>query len=140
VLFACGQNSIRSPMASALMRHFHGHRTYAISAGVRVGRTSPFAIEVMREIGLDISAHAPRSLAGLHDTNFDLVVTLAPEAHHRALEMTRTMAVDVEYWPTEDPSLITGNRDQVLGAYRRVRDGLSRRILTRFATTSPANP
>jgi len=122
------------------MRHFYGHRTYAISAGVRVGEPSDFAILVMEEIGLDMSGHAPRSLAELYDTNFDLVVTLAPEAHHRALEMTRTMAVEVEYWPTEDPSLASGNREQVLGAYRRVRDGLMGRIRTRFAVKSAPNP
>lgn len=139
VLFACGQNSIRSPMAAAIMRQRFGHRTYVASAGVKTGEVNPFAVQVMREIGLDISAHAPQSLDELNDTNFDLVVSLAPEAHHRAMELTRTMAIEAEYWPTEDPSLATGNREQMLTAYRRVRDALAGRIGERFVDESPPN-
>jgi protein-tyrosine-phosphatase len=58
---------------------------------------------------------------------------LAPEAHHKALELTRTLAADVEYWPTPDPTLIEGSREQRLDAYREVRDGLLARIRERFA-------
>jgi len=88
----------------------------------------------MDEIGIDLSAHKPHTLAELNDTSFDLIVTLSPEAHHQALELTRTMAVDVEYWPTFDASLMIGqgNRDQVLESYRSVRDGLFARIKERF--------
>ena len=77
----------------------------------------------------------PITLSELHDTSFDLIVTLTPEAHHQALELTRTMAVDVEYWPTYDPSLATGSRDQILEAYRTCRDQLLQRIKTRFILT-----
>lgn len=59
-------------------------------------------------------------------------MTLAPEAHHKALEMTRTEAVDVEYWPTPDPTLATGSREQILDSYRSVRDMLMLRIKKRF--------
>lgn len=123
-----------------MMRHLFGHRIYVASAGVRVGEIDGFAIAAMQEIGLDISTHVPQSLNELHDSNFDLVISLAPEAHHRAMELTRTMAIEAEYWPTVDPSLTTGNREQVLGTYRQVRDGLFARIRSRFVANSPSNP
>lgn len=125
-------NAIRSPIASALMRHLTNYKVYAKSAGVHVGENDPFAITVMEEIGIDISSHEPVTLSELHDTSFDLIITLAPEAHHQALELTRTMAVDVEYWPTIDPSLESGSREQRLQAYRDCRDQLTQRIKERF--------
>jgi len=135
VLFACSMNAIRSPMASALMRYLTSNKVYAKSAGVHLGENDPFAIAVMEEIGIDISQHEPVTLSELYDTSFDLIVTLAPEAHHQALEMTRTMAVDVEYWPTIDPSIESGSREQRLQAYRNCRDQLMRRIKERFGLT-----
>jgi protein-tyrosine-phosphatase len=133
VLFACSRNSVRSPMAAAIMRHLARGRIYVESAGVRASEPDPFTIAVMDELGIDLSQHKPVSLRDLHDTNFDLIVTLAPEAHHRALELTRTHAIDVEYWPTPDPTLASGNREQILAAYRAVRDGLFAKIKQRFA-------
>lgn len=132
VLFACNLNTVRSPMASAITRHLTGHRVYAKSAGVRAGEPDTFAIAIMDEIGIDISGHEPVSLSELHDSSFDLIITLAPEAHHHALEFTRAMAVEVEYWPTQDPTLATGSRDQILAAYRACRDELFARIKQRF--------
>lgn len=135
VLFACTMNVVRSPMAAAILRHLAGRRAYIASAGVRAGEPDPFVTAVMDEIGIDVSAHRPHTLADLNDTSFDLIVSLSPEAHHQALELTRTMAVEVEYWPTFDASLMVGqgNREQVLGAYRQVRDILFRKIKRRFA-------
>ncbi len=137
VLFACTMNAVRSPMAAAILRHLAGRRLYVASAGVRAGEPDPFVAVVMDEIGIDLSDHDPRTLADLDDTSFDLIVTLSPEAHHQALELTRTMAVDVEYWPTFDPSMMQGqgNRDQVLDSYRAVRDRLFARIKARFPLT-----
>jgi protein-tyrosine-phosphatase len=134
VLFACTMNAVRSPMAAAILGHLAGRRVYSTSAGVRAGEQDPFVIAVMEEIGIDVSKHRPQTLADLNDTSFDLIVSLSPEAHHQALELTRTMAVDVEYWPTFDASLMvgTGNRDQVLAAYRQVRDLLFLKIKKRF--------
>jgi protein-tyrosine-phosphatase len=127
-------NSVRSPMAAAILQHLAGRRVYVASAGVRAGGSDAFAVAVMRELGIDISAHRPHTLRELNDTSFDLIVTLSPEAHHQALELTRTMAVDVEYWPTFDATLMVGqgSREQILQAYRQVRDTLFRRIKTRF--------
>lgn len=132
VLFACTQNAIRSPMAEALARHYFGRDMYIASAGIRPGPLDPFAVAVMDEEGMDIAKHKPHAFADLEDSNFDLIITLSPEAHHSALEFTRAMAVDVEYWPTLDPSATHGSRSQVLEAYRGVRDGLARRIKARL--------
>jgi protein-tyrosine-phosphatase len=135
VLFACTMNVVRSPIAAAILRHLAGRRVYVASAGVRAGaERDPFVTAVMDEIGIDVSEHAPLALADLDDTSFDLIVSLSPEAHHSALELTRTMAVDVEYWPTFDASLMVGqgNREQTLDVYRRVRDQLFERIKRRF--------
>ena len=136
VLFACNRNAVRSPMAAAILRHLAGGRVYVASAGVRAGEADPFAAVVMEELGIDLSSHKPMSLEELEDTSFDLIVTLAPEAHHRALDLLRDYAVDVEYWPTLDPTLTTGNREQILQAYRAVRDGLFAKIKTRFPLTA----
>jgi protein-tyrosine-phosphatase len=132
VLFACSMNSVRSPMAAAIFGHLAGRASYVASAGVRAGEPDPFAAVVMEEIGIDITMHKPHTIADLQDTTFDMVISLTPEAHHQALEMTRTMAVEVEYWPTMDPTLHTGNREQILEAYRQLRDALFARIKARF--------
>jgi protein-tyrosine-phosphatase len=134
VLFACTMNTVRSVMAAAILRHLAGQRSYVRSAGVKAGEPDPFVTMVMEEIGIDVSQHQPHTLRELHDTSFDLIVTLSPEAHHQALELTRTMAVDVEYWPTLDATMMLGhgNREQVLGYYRGVRDQLFDKIRRRF--------
>ncbi len=135
VLFVCAYNAIRSPMAEALARHYFGKSTYVQSAGVRTGELDPFMVAVLDEIGVDASRHKSRTLTELEEwegLNFDLIVTLAPEAHHAALELTRTLAAEVEYWPTVDPTIVQGAREQMLDAYREVRDGLSDRIRARL--------
>lgn len=132
VLFLCGRNSIRSPMAEALARQVLPKSVFVASAGVREGERNPFVDVVLAEQKLSLSERQPRLLTDLGDTYFDLIITLAPEAHHAALELTRFMAVEVEYWPTFDPTAVEGSRDQVLAAYRSVRDGLAERIAERF--------
>ncbi len=135
VLFACGLNSVRSPMAAGLFKQLVGPTTYVASAGVRKDELDPFAVVALEEIGVDIAKHRPMTFEDLDEwegLNFDLIVTLAPEAHHKALELTRTMATDVEYWPTVDPTAVEGSREQRLNAYREVRDQLTERIKARF--------
>jgi protein-tyrosine-phosphatase len=132
VLFACSHNALRSPIAAALARHLLGREVYFSSVGVRAGSLDDFAVAVLDEIGLDISHHRPMSFEDLEDSSFDLIVTLSPEAHHKALELTRTLSVEVVYWPTPDPSAATGSREQILDSYRSVRDGLMKRIKTTF--------
>ena len=134
VLFACSQNAIRSPIAEGLLKHLLGHRVYVDSVGVRAGEIDPFAVVVMEEIGIDISKHRSKSFDQLEDTSYDLIVSLSPEAQHRAVELTRTMACEVEFWRVLDPSLIEGSRETRLQAYREIRDQLLRRIQERFGS------
>lgn len=142
VLFMCGMNAIRSPMAEALAKSMLPSGTYVASAGVKPGERDPFVDVVLDEIGLTIGRHQPHTLEELEDDYFDVIVTLAPEAHHAALELTRSMAVDVIYWPTPDPTVATGGtRDQVLAAYREVREHLrtliARRLLGQMSDKMP---
>jgi protein-tyrosine-phosphatase len=120
VLFACSMNAVRSPMAEAILKHLAGRHVYVDSVGVRPGELDPFAVAVMDEIGINLARHKPKAFAELQDSSFDLVISLAPEAHHQALEMTRTMAIEAEYWPTIDPTATAGSREQILDAYRDV--------------------
>ena len=133
VLFSCTRNAVRSPMAEGLLKHLLGHRVYVDSVGVRPLEVDGFSIQVMDEIGIDISKHRAKSFEDLDDTSYDLIISLSPEAQHKAVELTRTMACEVEFWNTLDPSLIEGNREQRLEAFRQVRDQLKRRIEARFA-------
>lgn len=135
VLFLCGQNSIRSPMAAAIAKHYFGKSIYVTSAGVRKGEIDPFVTIVMDEIGIDLSKHKPTTVEERDEDeglNFDLAISLSPQAHHRALELTRKLPIEVEYWPTSDPTIAEGSRDQKLEAYRSVRDELLRKIKSRF--------
>ena len=135
VLFACTWNAVRSPLAEGVARRLLGHSTYIDSVGVRKRDIDPFVIVALAEIGIDVSEHAPKTFEELEDTSFDLVISLSPEAQHQAVEMTRTMACDVEFWHTFDPSIIEGNREVRLVAYREVRDTLLRKIEKRFQTS-----
>ena len=142
VLFACGMNAVRSPMAAGLFQQLFGKSVYVGSAGVQKGELDPFAVAAMQEIGIDIARHKPITFEELEDLeglNFDLIVTLSPPAHHKALELTRTNAAQVEYWPTVDPTSVEGSREQRLEAYRTVRDELMARMRTRFGSGSGGN-
>jgi protein-tyrosine-phosphatase len=142
VLFACGMNSIRSPMAAGILHRLFSNAYYVGSAGVRKGELDAFAVAVMQEIGLDLSHHRPTTfdeLEYLEGLNFDLIISLSPEAHHKCMELTRTIAAEVEYWPTANPAVVEGSREQRLDAYRAVRDGLMRRIRERFGHAVMAN-
>jgi protein-tyrosine-phosphatase len=139
VLFCCTMNSIRSPMAEHLLKRMHGTRIYVDSVGVRAGEIDPFAVVAMDEIGIELNRHRSKAFEDLEDSSFDLIISLSPEAHHKALELTRTVACDVEFWHTFDPSVIEGSREVRLDAYRDVRDWLEARIRERFpASGAPA--
>jgi protein-tyrosine-phosphatase len=133
ILFMCGMNAIRSPMAEALAKSMLPKGTYIASAGVRTGERDPFVDVVLDEVGLSIGRHQPQTLDELEDDYFDLIVTLAPEAHHVAFEFIRSFFVDVKYWSTPDPSVARGTREQILSAYREVRDHLKTLIEKRLA-------
>ena len=146
VLFACNLNRVRSPMAEALLKRLVGDRIFVDSCGTRTARLEadapegeaidPFAAAVMAELGCDLSGHAAKTFDDLQDSSFDLIVSLTPEAQHRAVELARDRSVDIEYWPTFDPTLAEGSREQRLEAYRQVRDELAWRIEDRFGRPS----
>ena len=137
ILFACTWNSVRSPMAEGLMKSLFGTRLFVDSAGVRRGGSrDPFAVLVMAEIGIDIGGHRPKTFDDL-ESAFDMVVSLSPEAQHRAIELTRADHCEVEFWHTLDPSIVEGNREARLLAYRDVRDRLMARLLERFGPHRP---
>jgi protein-tyrosine-phosphatase len=119
-------------MAEGILKQMHGKRLFVDSVGLKSKPIDPFVIEVMKEIGIDVERHNAKTFDDLQDTSFDVIITLAPEAQHHAVEMTRVMACDVEYWPTFDPTIVEGNREMRLDAYRQVRDQLQRRIAERF--------
>ncbi len=133
VLFACNRNAVRSPMAAAILKHLAG-RPHLCGFGGRARRrtTDPFAAAVMEEIGIDLSRHKPKSLAGVHDGSFDLIVSLSPEAHHKALQLAAASPSMSNIGRRQDPSLPSGSREQILDAYRALRDRLFRKIKSRF--------
>ena len=133
VLFICTQNAIRSPMAAALMHHRLGHKIYVASAGLKAGEADPFVGQIMEEVGLDLTRHKPHTFEDLADSTFDLAITLSSEAEDHAREMAKTLAIEIEHWPTPDPSQTQGSRDQILEAYREVRKLLEQRINQRFS-------
>jgi protein-tyrosine-phosphatase len=139
VLFACNHNRVRSPMAEGLMKLMFGDRVYVDSCGLRLDdddEPDPFAVAVMDELGADLSRHRPKAFDDVEEGAFDVVISLTPEAQHRAVELARHRAVDIEYWPTFDPTLTMGSRDAVLEAYRETRDSLAARIRARFGKTA----
>lgn len=133
ILFVCGKNSIRSPIAELLARKLLPSNMYIASAGVQRGERDPFVDAVLVEEGLSLDNRQPRELEELADGYFDLIITLTPLAHHTVLERMRGFSVNVEYWPTPDPTLVTGSRDQIMNAYRDVRDRLKGQIKQRLA-------
>jgi protein-tyrosine-phosphatase len=142
VLFACGMNAVRSPMAAGLMQQLFGQTVTVASAGVQKGELDPFAVAVLDEIGIDIARHKPTTFEELEDLEgltFDLIVTLSPPAHHKAMALSGSNTARVEYWPTVDPTAIEGNRAQRLDAYRQVRDELMARIRERFGELRGGN-
>ena len=132
VLFACTMNSVRSPMAEGILKSLHGSRIYVDSVGCDELEVNGFAVQVMAEIDVDLSNHQAKTFANLHDSSFDLVIALSAEARQLAEELTRTMACELEFWPTFDPAAIGGSREARLDGFRQVRDELIGKIRQKF--------
>lgn len=131
VLFVCTRNAVRSPMAAALVNHIApAGEVRVASAGLELSEVDPFAVEVMTEIGIDLSQHKPMSLLdALLSGRFDLIVTLSDEASAKIGEREGQR---VAHWVVPDPTGHEGSRAQILDAYRSVRDSLKLRVETLF--------
>lgn len=114
------------------MKRFHGNRVFVDSVGVRTGQIDHFMVQVMDEIGVDMSEHQAKTFDDLKDDSFDYVISLSPDAQHKAVDLTRYMACELLFWNTFDPTLVEGSRQHRLEAYREVRDQLQTRILNIF--------
>jgi protein-tyrosine-phosphatase len=136
ILFVCSQNSVRSPMAEGLAKRLYGRSTFIDSAGVRAVDVDALAVAALDELGIDVHRHLAKTFDDVDPESFDLIVTLSPEAHHRALEATRGTAAEVEYWPVGDPTAIEGSREIRLAAYRQTRDLILARLKARFGVPS----
>lgn len=136
LLFACSENSVRSPMAEALAKRLYGQASYIDLVGVRASEVDFFAAAALDELGIDVHRHHAKTFDDVDPSSFDLIVTLSPEAHHQALEFTRGTAAEVEYWPVMDPSGIEGSREMRLEAYRSTRDQILARLKARFGAPS----
>jgi protein-tyrosine-phosphatase len=140
VLFCCNFNRVRSVMAEALLKRHVGKHVFVDSCGVKSMPeeekegfdVDPFVFAVLLEVGWDVAHHRSKTFDELNDDSFDLVISLTPQAQHRAVELARGQATEIEYWPTMDPTLVEGSREHRLAAYREVRDALEARIAERF--------
>ena len=134
VLFLCTHNSCRSQMAEGLINHYLGQRFLAFSAGTEATRVNPLAIQVMSEIGIDISAHFSKTMDKFARERFDYVITLCGDAKEKCpLFFGGVQRVHIGF---DDPSRLKGSNEEVLPEYRRVRDEICRQ-LTDFLSGAP---
>ncbi|MEO0692886.1 MAG: low molecular weight phosphatase family protein [Pseudomonadota bacterium] len=144
ILFCCDHNAVRSPMAEGLMKKLYGQRAYVQSAGVKGDmEIDGFSIAVCHEIGIELQRHRSRSFDEMEQwgddlSGFDLVIALSPASQRKALDLTRLYHLDVEYWPTLDPTGLGETRDAKLTSYREARDQIYKRILDRFGPATTA--
>ena len=130
LLFLCVANSARSQMAEGLARHLLGPAVRVQSAGSTPSRVNPLAIEVMREIGIDLTGHAAKSVDTIDPATVDTVITLcAEEVCPVFLGKARRL-----HWGLPDPAAVAGDEAERLAAFRVTRDELRRRIAALSAT------
>ena len=139
VLFACNINAVRSAMAEAMVKHAFPGKIFVDSCGVTPGLQDGFATAVMHEIGLDMSAHEPKSFDDLDSGFYDLIISFSPEAHGVARALTRNIDCETLYWPVDNLANLTGSRDEMLRAYRHVRDDISDKLSIYFGKEIAGN-
>ena len=132
VLFACNINAVRSAMAEAMMKHAFPGKIFVDSCGVTPGIQDGFATAVMREIGLDMSAHEPKSFDDLDSGFYDVIISFSPEAHDAARALTQNIDCETLYWPVDNLANLTGSREEMLRAYRHVRDDIRGKLSIYF--------
>lgn len=139
VLFCCDHNAVRSPMAEGLMKKFYGQRAYVQSAGCKNDmEIDGFSVAVCAELGIELARHRSRSFDEMQEMGddlgqFDLIIALSANSQKRALELTRSYHLAVEYWPIIDPTALPGDtREAKLAAYRQARDQIRDLMIARF--------
>ena len=138
ILFCCDHNAVRSPMAEGLMKKFYGSKTYVQSAGVLADKDiDGFSIAVCAELDIELARHKSRSFDEMQKlgdelSSFDLIVALSPASQTEAAKITRFYALQVDYWPIIDPTGIGEGREENLVSYRKARDQIIKRLITKF--------
>jgi arsenate reductase len=126
VLILCTGNSARSQMAEGLLRHISGNRWEVFSAGTKPSHVRPEAIEVMKEIGIDLSGHRSKSVDEFAGQDFDIVLTVCDNARESCpFFPSRTRRI---HWSIEDPAAVQGSEEVRRAAFRRIRDELGVRL------------
>ena len=139
ILFACNNNAVRSAMAEAMVKHAFPGKVFADSCGVTPGIQDGFATAVMDEIGLNMSAHEPKSFDDLDSGFYDVIISFSPKAHDAARALTNNMDCDTLYWPVDNLANLTGSREEMLRAYRHVRDDIRRKLSLYFGKEIAGN-
>jgi len=129
VLFICVHNSARSQMAEALLKHLAGDRFEVESAGLEPGKLNPLAVEVMREINIDISQNKTKSVFDFYKQGkqYDYVVTVCDESQSGACPVFPGKGERL-HWGFDDPSSFTGSEGEKLVKTRDVRNKIEARI------------
>ena len=128
ILFACNINAVRSAMAEAMVKARFPGRIFTDSCGVAPGEPDGFVMSVMTEIGLDMTSHMPKGFDDLDCEFYDVIISFSPEAHERALELTRNIDCETLYWPVDNLAGLQGSREERLRAYRSVRDDIAAKL------------
>ena len=125
ILFLCTGNSCRSQMAEGWARHFFADRFEAYSAGIEMHGLNPLAVQVMAEMGVDISGHRSKHIEELKNIAFDLVVTVCDHAHeHCPVLLGKTKVIHVGFDDPPRLAVAASTDEERLDCYRRVRDAI----------------
>ncbi len=130
-------------MAEGIMKKFYGTQTYVQSVGVYNDlEIDGFSIAICAEMGVELQRHRSRSFDEMEQfgddlSSFDLIVALSPASQRRALDLTRVFHLEVEYWPTMDPTGLGETRDAKLNAYRQSRDQIISQLTKKWGAARP---
>ena len=130
ILFLCTANSSRSQMAEGIVNNLFGDKIAAFSAGTQASFVNPMAIEVMKEIGIDISKHRSKNLSEFDGQSFDYVITLCGNANETCpLYIGGTKKTHIGF---DDPAKATGTRNEIMSDFRRVREEIKEKLTAFF--------
>ena len=132
ILFICYLNSIRSPIAEGLMKSLVGDRVYVDSCGESKGDIDSLMVAVMKEKGIDMSAHESQTLTDIQDGSFDVIIAFTENAADAAKAVFEGQDVEILTWRTPDPTAGALDVRTMMNNYRAVRDQLEARLKRHF--------